>query len=388
MTRITVKPTATATSSSFKGPLGPFIDDKGKLALLRYTYSGQDDSLLAAFMYKIWGVFFFLVPSSISPNIVTLTGLAAILSAVAWASLGLSSQPVICYVLAVAVFVYQTADALDGMQGRRVGMYQNPTTEIFDHGVDSCVTVITAVTSIVFVLQLEEVVPALLLLFSGFVGFHAPTYEHVVTRKMIFRGGPTNPTEALLLTQFILIMAGTFPWIFHLGTWGIAALVSLTVGGSALSMFGSVKQLLAHYKGDVAVTLNSALRGYGPLLFVMAAALTWFPFLGEYFVQHNMLAMATVSIPWNYGIMRTIYSEITSDDRVDTEGIIIGQTPLLLPTLCMLLGIPFDISVPLSLLASLFVYLYTVVVGLREVCDALSMEHFWSIRDERLLKKN
>ncbi|PRP86417.1 alcohol phosphatidyl transferase [Planoprotostelium fungivorum] len=367
--------------------LGPFISSKGAKALLDYTYHGQDHSILAPTMYKIWAIFFYLVPKGVSPNVVTLSGLAAVLFAVFWANLGLASSSTICYILAVSVFIYQTADALDGMQGRRVGMYQNPTTEMFDHGVDSCVTVITALTSIVFVLELHHPVPIMLLMFSGFIGFHAPTYEHLITNTMVFRGGPTNPTEALVITQLILILAGTFPWIFHLSPFYLGGLVLLAVGGSSLTMMHSVRELNKYYKGDQEKTMRSALAGWGPLIFVILVDSCWFPFLGEYYQKHNMLCLLAMSVPWNYSIFRTILQEITSDKDIDTLSVLYGQTPALIPLLGMVLGLPFSVSVPLSLASSLFIYMYTVVVSLREVCDALGMEHFWSIRDERLIKK-
>jgi len=379
-----------STRNLKKGPLsvfGPFISDNGKTALLNYAYHGQDHSLLAPTMYKIWAYFFYLVPKGISPNVVTLTGLAAVVLTVFWASLGIASASTICYAMALAVFFYQTADALDGMQGRRVGMYQNPTTEIFDHGVDSCVTVITALSSIIFVLKLAHPVPIMLLMFSGFVGFHSPTYEHLITNKMIFRGGPTNPTEALIITQLILVLAGTFPWIFELGGVYLGGLVFLAVGGSLLALLSSVQELYTFYKKDLQKTLRSAAVGYSGLFFAIFCATLWFPFLGDYYAQHNMMCLFAMAVPWNYAIYRTIIYEITSDKNIDAVSILCGQLPALIPGVFRLLGVSFSVSVPLSLALSSGIYLYTFVVSLRQVCDALSMEHFWSIRDERLLKK-
>lgn len=40
---------------------------------------------------------------------------------------------------------YEFFDALDGQQGKRVGMYTNATTELFDHGCDSITTVLSAI---------------------------------------------------------------------------------------------------------------------------------------------------------------------------------------------------------------------------------------------------
>ncbi|CAF4910518.1 unnamed protein product, partial [Rotaria socialis] len=35
-----------------------------------------------------------------------------------------------CLIYGIALFIYQTSDALDGMQGKRVHMYENATTEV------------------------------------------------------------------------------------------------------------------------------------------------------------------------------------------------------------------------------------------------------------------
>lgn len=110
---------------------GLTLTDEKKNALRNYKYTGEDHSLFAPFMYKIWSIFFILVPKRISPNLVTIFGLAAVLVAFIIVHLDKEENDSLnCLIFAIALFIYQTADALDGMQGKRVHMYENATTEV------------------------------------------------------------------------------------------------------------------------------------------------------------------------------------------------------------------------------------------------------------------
>ncbi len=110
---------------------GLLFDDNKKQAIRNYKYSGEDQSLLAPFMYKLWSLFFILVPKKISPNLVTIFGLTTI--SIAFTIIHLNNyndDSFNCLIFGIALFIYQTADALDGMQGKRVHMYENATTEV------------------------------------------------------------------------------------------------------------------------------------------------------------------------------------------------------------------------------------------------------------------
>lgn len=106
------------------------FDDNKKQALRNYKYTGEDQSFLAPFMYKIWSIFFILVPKRISPNLVTIFGLFIVLFIFSFIHLNNDDDGFNCLIFGIALFIYQTADALDGMQGKRVHMYENATTEV------------------------------------------------------------------------------------------------------------------------------------------------------------------------------------------------------------------------------------------------------------------
>jgi phosphatidylglycerophosphate synthase len=81
-----------------------------------------------------------LLPRWLAPNLVTLAGfLPCVISyALAWYSSPTFTDPPprwLCFTMAFSLFLYQTLDAMDGKQARRVGA-STPLGQLFDHGCD------------------------------------------------------------------------------------------------------------------------------------------------------------------------------------------------------------------------------------------------------------
>jgi ethanolaminephosphotransferase len=86
---------------------------------------------------------------------------------------------------ALGLFLYQTFDALDGLQCKKVDMYHSPMAELFDHMCDSITTVLYGLT-VPSALSLGPSHITVILLISSFIGFFAPTWEHLhVSSKTI-----------------------------------------------------------------------------------------------------------------------------------------------------------------------------------------------------------
>ena len=107
----------------------------------------------------------------------------------------------------------QTADAVDGRQGKRVGMYVHPSTELFDHGIDSIVTSLVGITMATG-MRLGHGVWTALFLAGAWCVFYATTWEHLNVGKMRFQSGLSNPTEALTLIVIVLLLVGFYPGIW------------------------------------------------------------------------------------------------------------------------------------------------------------------------------
>lgn len=121
--------------------------------------SEQDLDMIAAYKYKpgaythiddlltpFWNWAVTLLPMWMAPNLVTFIGLAGTCFAsllVTSYSPGLDGDnvPRWCSLLfAVALFLYQTLDAIDGKQARRTNS-SSPLGQLFDHGCDAAVKV-------------------------------------------------------------------------------------------------------------------------------------------------------------------------------------------------------------------------------------------------------
>lgn len=367
------------------------LDDKKKHAIRNYKYSGEDQSFLAPFMYKLWSLFFILVPKRISPNLVTTFGLSTVLISFIIIHLNDSNDDFLnCLIFGIALFIYQTADALDGMQGKRVHMYENATTEIFDHGIDSIVTSLTSITTITRLIHIDKTLPpiySVLILLTSFIGFHSPTYEHVITRKMRFQSGPCNPTEALIGMQLFYLITSIYPliWSYYISKQLLMfIIIPILFLSSILSFLSSLKQIYIYHKYNFILTIKSIFIGYSSLFFVIISSFLYISQLSLFYKEHSLICLIAMTIPWNYSIYRTIIIEITNDKNFDTFGVLFGQIPILIPIISFYFFPSFHIlSIYLSIILSGLLYIYTVHLTLKEVCQALSMKHFWIVKKDQ-----
>ena len=165
---------------------------------------------------------------------------------------------------ALLLWGYQTADAMDGRQGKRVGMYVHPSTELFDHGVDGVVTSFSGISSVAllglgsnywgvlhlcclwsmfYLTTVSVCVPAdvergedshvcvFFLLTSTFPFFcfylhkhtthnthhttHTLQWEHITHGKITFAAGGANPTEGLIIALLTFILLGFYPHVLE-----------------------------------------------------------------------------------------------------------------------------------------------------------------------------
>jgi len=88
----------------------------------------------------------------IAPNLITLLGLSINFGAFVWLLFynGRQAPPHVYYFNAVALFLYQTLDAIDGKQARRTDT-QSPLGELFDHGCDSLSTIFVSLSVMITV---------------------------------------------------------------------------------------------------------------------------------------------------------------------------------------------------------------------------------------------
>lgn len=188
-----------------------FISTEALQHLKEYKYQSEDRSILTKYILKpFWAKFVNIFPLSMAPNMVTLLGLLFIvlsdLLVFYYDPDYLSNCPDWVYFYhGLAVFMYQTFDACDGMHARRTGQ-SSPLGELFDHCCDSMNTTLMTIqfcsvagvgkTWIVFLTQ-----------FSSLANFYLSTWEEYYTHKL-FLAEISGPVEGLLMISFVFIMTG------------------------------------------------------------------------------------------------------------------------------------------------------------------------------------
>lgn len=118
-----------------------------------YKYKPGEYTILDNQLNKFWLAAVEYLPRDLAPNLITVYALASVavpaLLFVFYDATLLSTYPSIMYVLAaLGLFLYQTLDALDGKQARRINA-KSPLGQLFDHGCDSFSTAIIVVLMLV-----------------------------------------------------------------------------------------------------------------------------------------------------------------------------------------------------------------------------------------------
>lgn len=202
-------------------------------------------------MVTLWALFCSLVP--------------ALLFVVYDASLNNSYPFILHLIAAVGIFFYQTLDALDGKQARRLKAF-SPLGQLFDHGCDS----FSAASFVLFLLVCLKLPSAnmnLLMYLAAIVMVYMSNlcekYTHVLTTSY----GQLGVTEIQFLQMAALLLTG-FGWMDWMylplvAGLGINHLIAWTiVGFSAFSCYYFLNQIFATDCDKQEVFLAMAPLGY------------------------------------------------------------------------------------------------------------------------------
>lgn len=128
--------------------MGIYIRNGHLAALREYKYAGQDKSLTSKYILnRFWTKVATMFPTWMAPNLITLTGFSFVVLNFITLLIYTPSlvDPCPSWVYAswgVGLFLYQTFDAIDGKQARKLGL-SGPLGECFDHGVDALNTTVS-----------------------------------------------------------------------------------------------------------------------------------------------------------------------------------------------------------------------------------------------------
>jgi len=271
-----------------------------------------------------------LIPKTVAPNMVTLTGLLCLL--LSCIVVGIFSpdlkKPLPSYVLlfvAICQFIYQTFDALDGKHARNTGS-SSALGQLFDHGCDSLGTVLTTLPLAV-ACELGSSVWTVILLFAVQAPFFLAQWEEYHTHVMRTCTGYIGVTEGQLLSMLVILLGSILgsnfwatpvskflpsPLAWILNTLTITTLARIAVLGVSIS-----NSWLVYHNLKSVSTLESNKRQNSfvllvPLITLMVCGILYQGTTG--FQQYPVIAFATIGFVFSHLTTQIIVKSLTHED--------------------------------------------------------------------------
>lgn len=192
----------------------PFLSDKDIMNLKNHKYVGGEYTYIDNKMNHFWFWIVNLLPSSLSPNMITFAGNFTFNTAITlfliFDSNVTSSYPSYLYFLAAFVFFfYQTMDAVDGKQARRTNK-ASPLGQLVDHGSD-CLTATFINFNAIAIFGSGNNNVAGWFLFTGLIlVFYVSNWAEHFTGILITAKGNIGVTEVQFLFMILNILSGLF----------------------------------------------------------------------------------------------------------------------------------------------------------------------------------
>ncbi|KAJ9462657.1 putative CDP-alcohol phosphatidyltransferase class-I family protein 3 [Diplonema papillatum] len=237
------------------------VTDEALNGLVHYRYAGTDLSLTSKYiLQRYWKWSVNLLPVEVAPNMITLLGLACIAASYtavyAYCPHCTEQAPSWVWVLSgLALFSYQTLDALDGKQARRTGT-SSPLGELFDHGCDAVGTVLLAMNTISSLMlapdQMYLAVFYIIVLSGGFY-FCAWEQYHTGTLTLGYVNGPVEGILTLCALFLATAVMGHDFWSTHayngvqLSLW----LLAVPAVAGVCTFTGNIANVVRRSKGAV-----------------------------------------------------------------------------------------------------------------------------------------
>ncbi|PWN93401.1 Choline/ethanolaminephosphotransferase [Acaromyces ingoldii] len=237
--------------------MGVYIPEKRLKNLHTYAYSGADDSIISkAILGPYWNWLVTLVPTSIAPNTLTVSGLALVFlnfitlvyvdpgldcagaklrpgydargpsdilapvhvlprfgypkDAVAAdeGNEGRCLMPWVFLTWSLCLFAYQSLDSIDGKQARRTGM-AGPLGELFDHGCDAINTTLECLLACA-ALNVGKSYWSIAALVATLSNFYLTTWEEFHTGTL-YLSAFSGPVEGILMICLVYLITGLAP---------------------------------------------------------------------------------------------------------------------------------------------------------------------------------
>ena len=205
-----------------------FISREGIRAIERHKYTGGEYTTVDKIMNKFWTACLDYMPTCVSPNMITFIGnftyIFAVMLLMKTEISFYQERPGLNYFLCgVAILFYQTMDALDGKQARKLGR-STPLGQLVDHGSD-CLTTTFIIYNVLCCFRVEnDNLAAMMGVFLMVVTFYYANWAEYFTGVLITAHNNIGVTE----THFMITAFNFLTAIFGSSLWHISILGKLT----------------------------------------------------------------------------------------------------------------------------------------------------------------
>ncbi len=199
-----------------------FITQEGIVNLKNHQYIGGVYTPLDKKMNIFWYKCVEFVPETIAPNLITLTGFLCYISHIvllfSYSRNFDEYRPNwVFFFAAFTTFIYQTFDAIDGKQARKIKL-STPLGQLFDHGLDTLLSSFVILDSlIIFRLSNDFILIALSLIIVIF-GMYFAAFGEYFTGVLITSNGVIGVTETQMLVIGLQVLVGIFGYDFFPNT--------------------------------------------------------------------------------------------------------------------------------------------------------------------------
>jgi phosphatidylglycerophosphate synthase len=182
------------------------LSSEEKNNVLKWQYKVIDNSISTKILTPFWDRVLENVPVSVAPNLLTLLGLICVIIAFYLCMNWMWIFPrLISLMVCLLLFAYQTLDAIDGKQARRI-KNSSPIGELFDHVCDNISNVLI-IYVICQLFNIQQYMVISLFIQAGqwaFINCHLDAL--VNPQNTIEFGTWIGPGELLLLVQFAFFL--------------------------------------------------------------------------------------------------------------------------------------------------------------------------------------
>ncbi len=193
------------------------LTNDNKENIIKWEYNFSDTSISSFLLTPFWEYLLKFIPLTIAPNLLTLSGFYCLLLSAYYTFYQYDTYPIIITFLnMVLFFLYQTLDALDGKQARKI-QNASPLGELLDHTCDNIGMIFTIFT-ICWSFQLRS--PSILWLILGtgeliFFLVHLMAYNTNIVKFSRYMGPGEIECLCIILLPLNLLNLPIFEYYIH-----------------------------------------------------------------------------------------------------------------------------------------------------------------------------